>query len=213
MRRFFDFLFPPRVDEVTLSGVSDDAFLASLAPRLVPETRPATVALFSFGNPVVRAAIHEAKYHGSTRAFTLLALALTDYLRDCDDVGRRTSYICIVPVPLSRERQKERGFNQVEEVVRRTARELDITVNTTLLERTRETVSQVSLPREQREENMRGAFIVSPNPAVSGRKRINPSHTYILIDDVITTGATLQAALDALRSGGALHVIPLALAH
>jgi len=211
MRRFFDFLFPPRVDEAALSGVSDDAFLASLAPRLVPETRPATVALFSFGNPVVRAAIHEAKYHGSTRAFTLLALALTDYLRDCDDVGRRTSYICIVPVPLSRERQKERGFNQVEEVARRAARELDIAVHATLLERTRDTVSQVSLPRGQREENMRGAFIVSPKLDKQGR--INPSHTYILIDDVITTGATLQAALDALRDEGALHIIPLALAH
>ena len=211
MRRFFDFLFPPRVDEAALSGVSDDAFLASLAPRLVPETRPATVALFSFGHPVVRAAIHEAKYHGSTRAFTLLALALTDYLRDCDDVGRRTSYICIVPVPLSRERQKERGFNQVEEVARRAARELDIAVHATLLERTRDTVSQVSLPRGQREENMRGAFIVSPKLDKQGR--INPSHTYILIDDVITTGATLQAALDALRDEGALHIIPLALAH
>ena len=211
MRRFFDFLFPPRVDEAALSGVSDDAFLASLAPRLVPETRPATVALFSFGNPVVRAAIHEAKYHGSTRAFTLLALALTDYLRDCDDVGRRTSYICIVPVPLSRERQKERGFNQVEEVARRAERELDIAVHATLLERTRDTVSQVSLPRGQREENMRGAFIVSPKLDKQGR--INPSHTYILIDDVITTGATLQAALDALRDEGALHIIPLALAH
>ena len=211
MRRFFDFLFPPRVDEAVLRGVSDDTFLASLAPRLVPETRPATVALFSFGNPVVRAAIHEAKYHGSTRAFTLLALALTDYLRDCDDVGRRTSYICIVPVPLSRERQKERGFNQVEEVARRAARELDIAVHATLLERTRDTVSQVSLPRGQREENMRGAFIVSPKLDKQGR--INPSHTYILIDDVITTGATLQAALDALRDEGALHIIPLALAH
>src|SRR3989344_4629306 len=152
MRRFFDFLFPPRVDEAVLRGVSDDTFLASLAPRLVP-------------------------------------------------------------VPLSRERQKERGFNQIEEVARRVARELDIAVHAALLERTRDTVSQVSLPRERREENMRGAFIVSPNPAVSGRRRINPSHTYILIDDVITTGATLQAALDALRSGGALHVIPLALAH
>ena len=159
----------------------------------------------------MRAAIHEAKYHGSTRAFTLLALALTDYLRDCDDVGRRTSYICIVPVPLSRERQKERGFNQVEEVARRAARELDIAVHATLLERTRDTVSQVSLPRGQREENMRGAFIVSPKLDKQGR--INPSHTYILIDDVITTGATLQAALDALRDEGALHIIPLALAH
>ena len=211
MRRFFDFLFPPRVDEAVLRGVSDDTFLASLAPRLVPETRPATVALFSFGNPAVRAAIHEAKYHGNTRAFTLLALALTDYLRDCDDVGRRTSYIQLVPVPLSRERQKERGFNQIEEVARRVARELDIAVHAALLERTRDTVSQVSLPRERREENMRGAFIVSPK--LEERRRINPSHTYILIDDVITTGATLQAAITALQDAGVEHIIPLALAH
>jgi ComF family protein len=110
-----------------------------------------------------------------------------------------------VPVPLGKERRRERGFNQVEEIARRVAKELGITIDTALLERVRETASQVSLPRRAREENMRGAFSAA-HPA-------NPSYTYIVLDDVITTGATLQAAIDALRAAGAQHIIPLALAH
>ena len=207
--RFFDFLFPPRVDEIALRDVSDDGFLALMRPRLVPETRPGTVALFPFDDACVRAAIHEAKYHGSERAFRLLGSALADYLRDCDDVGHRKSHI--VPVPLGKERFKERGFNQAEEVAKRAVRELEIKIDTSLLIRTRETVSQVSLAREKREENMRGAFIVTPK--LEERGRIDPSYTYILIDDVLTTGATLQAAIDALKEAGATHIIPLALAH
>ncbi len=201
--RFLDLLFPPRVDEKALRGVSDNEFLALMAPRLVPQTRPDTVALFPFHDAQVRAAIHEAKYHGNERALALLGGALADYLRDCDDVGRGTSYI--VPVPLGRERRRKRGFNQAEEVARRAVRELGMRVETDLLFRTRETVSQISLPRHEREENMRGAFGAA-HPA-------DPSYTFIVIDDVITTGATLQAAIDALQGAGAKHIIPLALAH
>lgn len=209
--RFFDFLFPPRVDELALRSVSDDDFLALVRPRLVPETRPGTVALLPFNEISVRAAIHEAKYHGSERAFTLLSLALSDYLRDCDDVGPRRSHI--VPVPLGKIRRKERGFNQVEEVVRRALRSIDerFILDTNLLERIKETQTQVSLERKNREENMRGAFLVSPK--LEERRRTDPAYTYIVIDDVITTGATLQAAIDALKKSGAQHIIPLALAH
>ncbi len=202
MMRLLDFLFPPRVDETALRQVSLDEFLALLAPKLVPETRPGTVILFSFGDSRVRAAIHEAKYHGNARAFTFLASALAEYLRDADDGFRKP---IIIPVPLGKERRKERGFNQVEEVARRAVRELSIAIDTELLVRTRETTSQVSLPREKREENMRGAFRAT--------RRADPARTYIVIDDVITTGATLQAAVDALKGAGALHIIPLALAH
>lgn len=208
MLRLFDVLFPPREDEAALQGISDDDFLSLIAPRLVGMTRPGTVVLLPFKNTGVRGAIHEAKYHGSSRAFKLLALALTEYLRDIDDVGRTTSYI--VPVPLGKARKKERGFNQIEEVVRKALRTLGkegktFTLEPDLLSRTRETVSQVSLARDAREENMRGAFSAT-HPA-------NPAHTYIVIDDVLTTGATLQAAIDALRVAGATHIIPLALAH
>ncbi|MFA5997885.1 MAG: phosphoribosyltransferase family protein [Candidatus Paceibacterota bacterium] len=202
MMRFLDFLFPPRVDEIAVRKVSVDAFLALVVPRVVPETRPETVAILSFANERVRAAIHEAKYHGSSRAFELLATALADYLRDADDGYRKP---LIIPVPLGAARRKERGFNQVEEIAQRAANELGIPVDTTLLIRTRETTSQVSLQRREREKNMRGAF--------GAAHSIDPSHTYIVIDDVITTGATLQSAIDTLAGAGAKRIISLALAH
>lgn len=206
MTRLLDFLFPPRVDERTVRDISPDDFLALLDPRLAPDTRPGTVVLLPFHEIVVRSAIHEAKYRGSERAFTLLALALAEYLRDFDDenYGSRKPII-LVPVPLGKQRRKERGFNQVEEVAKRLPRELALTLDASLLERTRETTSQVSLARHKREENMRGAFRAT--------RRAVPAQTYIVIDDVITTGATLQAAIDALREAGAENIISLALAH
>ena len=203
MMRWLDFLFPPRVDEIALRDIARDDFISLVSPRLVPTTRPGTVILLNFSDARVRNVIHEAKYHGSRYAFELLALALAEYLRDADDVGRRTSHI--VPVPLGKERRKERGFNQVEEVAKRVAGELGINLETDLIIRTRETESQVSLPRHKREENMRGAF--------KATRHADPSHTYILVDDVTTTGATLQATIDALKESGAEHIIPLALAH
>lgn len=210
--RFLDFLFPPRADELILRDISVDDFLALVAPRLVPETRPSTVAILPFNVPVVRAAIHEAKYHGSERAFKFLALALAEYLRDADDIGAtrfnlvtRLNLVALVPIPLGAVRRKERGFNQVEEIANRAAKLLGCAVNPTLLVRTRETASQISLPRHEREENLRGVF--------GAAGTIDSSYTYIVIDDVITTGATLQAAIDALLDAGAEHIIPLALAH
>jgi predicted amidophosphoribosyltransferase len=205
--RLFDFLFPPRVDEKVLRGTSADDFFALVAPRLVPETRPGAITLLPFHDEQVRAALHEAKYHGSSRAFTLLGGVLAEYLRGHEDLERRKAII--VPVPLGAKRLKERGFNQVEEVAQRALHELgkgaDIRIDAPLLTRTRETVSQVSLPRERREENMRGAF--------GAARKIDPSYLYIVLDDVLTTGATLQAAIDALTAAGVRDIIPIALAH
>ncbi|OGG78519.1 hypothetical protein A3A36_00470 [Candidatus Kaiserbacteria bacterium RIFCSPLOWO2_01_FULL_52_12b] len=202
--RLLDFLFPPRVDESILRDVSIDDFLALVVPQVVSETRPETVVLLPFSDSRIRAAIHEAKYHGSKHAFTLLAAALAEYLRDYDERPRRSF---IIPIPLGKERRKERGFNQVEEIARRALHSLDghFILNTNLLERVKETQTQVSLERRRREENMRGAFTAT--------HRADPAYTYIVIDDVLTTGVTLQSAIDALQEVGAEHIILLALAH
>lgn len=202
MHRIVDFLFPPREDERTLRKLPPDALLKALAPREVPVTRPETLVLLPFHVQAVRAAIHEAKYHGSPTALTLLVSVAVEYLRDGDfDLSRAR----LVPIPLGARRRKERGFNQAEEVAKRISHELGIPLRTDALIRIRETESQVSLPREKRAENMRGAFCAAPS--------LNPSLLYIILDDVTTTGATLQAALDALSEAGATHLFPIALAH
>ncbi len=202
IRHWFDFLFPPRIDETILRNISADEFLVLMAPCLVPAMKPSTVAILPFSNTFVRAAIHEAKYHGSERAFEFLAAALEKYLQDA---SKKLKTPIIVPVPLGTERHKERGFNQVEEIIQRVVPKTEFMVDRTLLRRVRETASQVSLPRYAREENMRGAFKAT-RPA-------DPSRTYIVIDDVLTTGATLKAAINALREAGATDIIPLALSH
>ena len=199
--RILDLLFPPREDEATLRDVSKDDFLALVAPRMVETTRPQTIALFPFAAPSVRAAIHEAKYHGGDKALEFLGDALAEYLRDAEGIGTSV----LVPVPLGALRRRERGFNQVEEVARRAANLLGRAVRSDMLVRTRETKSQISLPRREREENMRGAFRAA-HP-------VDLASTYIIVDDVTTTGATLQAAIDALKDAGAVHITPLALAH
>lgn len=201
MQWFLDVLFPPRADERTLRGVTRDDMLTLVAPRLVDYTRPGTVALLPFHHTLVRAALHEGKYHGSTHAFTLLAAGLAEYLHD--DGDERFRKPLIIPVPLGKAREKARGFNQVHEVLRHTG--LDLDINAELLVRSRETTTQVGLPRETRERNLRGAF--------STTGPLDPTLLYIVVDDVVTTGATLQAAIDALKAAGATHILPIALAH
>src|SRR3989344_9293982 len=105
--RLLDFIFPPRADEQVLRGVAALEFCTKLSPQLVPATRPATAALRPFNDLTVRAAVHEAKYHGSAHAFSLLAACLADFLPDfLAEVGFTRPHITVVPVPLGKKRLK-----------------------------------------------------------------------------------------------------------
>jgi len=203
LEKILALIFPPRADELTLRPLSTDDFLERLAPEQFSVGMVSITTLLPFQDPVVRAAVHEAKYHGLAKAQDFLSAALSEYLRDTDDY--RAKHTVLIPVPLGKNRRRSRGFNQVEEVLKKPAKELGLTLETGLLKRVRETTSQVTLPREARRENMRGAFQVT--------KKANPTYLYIVVDDVATTGATLEAAVDALRVGGILHVEALALTH
>jgi ComF family protein len=204
LARLLTLIFPLRSGEEIVRALEEDTFLALLSPELVERTTPPTIALFPFRNQTVRAVIHEAKYHGMHKACALLGSALTEYLRDSDRLDGLRDCV-LVPIPLGKARRKKRGFNQAEEVARRASKELGIPLETTLLTKTRETASQVSLPRIERLENMRGAF--------SFARKASPELTYILVDDVTTTGATLLAAIVALKEAGATSILPIALAH
>lgn len=103
----------------------------------------------------------------------------------------------VLPMPLAAARLRERGFNQALEIARMLPLHLVARLRSGLLERTRETRPQADLPLDQRARNMQGAFAC--------RERIDGSHVAI-VDDVMTTGATLDAAAIALKQAGAAAV-------
>ncbi len=112
----------------------------------------------------------------------------------------------LVPVPLHAVRQRERGYNQSLWLAQVFANEAGASCRE-LLVRTRDTGTQTALGREERLKNMRGAF------ALRQAVKIHPQQSYVLVDDVITTGATLDACASALLRAGAASPAVLTLAH
>lgn len=110
----------------------------------------------------------------------------------------------VLPMPLSAARLRERGFNQALELARRLApRKSDAT----LLLRTLDTPAQSGLGRSERLRNLQGAFALEPMQA----GRVTGRHV-VLVDDVMTTGASLFAAASVLRTAGAAHITAIVLA-
>ena len=106
----------------------------------------------------------------------------------------------VVPVPLARSRERERGFNQSERLAAALAVRWSVPVWTDVLARTRATTTQTRLTPEERLANVSSAFHVVEGARVSARVR---NAHLVLVDDVVTTGATLNACAAALIAGGA----------
>ena len=136
-----------------------------------------------------RDAIHQLKYEGWWRVTDALARAMIG-------LEPLTGRLVLVPVPLAAKRLRERGYNQSEHLARALGTILRIPVRTNSLRRVRETPTQTALTPEARLANVAGAFLGS---GVQGLR-------IVLVDDVFTTGATLQAAAAALRKAGAAQV-------
>jgi ComF family protein len=107
-----------------------------------------------------------------------------------------------VPVPLHLDRLHERGFNQAERLAREAARWLGRPVAPRLLERRRATAPQTSLEAADRRRNVAGAFAPAPTAAAWLCRQSRPIRHVALVDDVLTTGATAEAAAAALRQAG-----------
>jgi competence protein ComFC len=111
----------------------------------------------------------------------------------------------VVPVPLHRQRERERGYNQADLIARPLARRLGLPYRAVLLTRTKPRPDKHILSLEERWESVRGAFATRQGSKVDNLR-------VLLVDDVMTTGATLDAAARALREAGAKSVIGLTVA-
>ncbi|MCC6236194.1 MAG: ComF family protein [Dehalococcoidia bacterium] len=167
-----------------------------------PSALVARRAAFRFEG-IARRAILEAKFRGIRALFEPLSLAAAEA------VPLEWGVECVVPVPLHASRERERGFNQGALIASHVGRALGVPVRGDLVRRARRTRVQASLGRMERARNVEGAFV--PLEGGAGGGAAVPASA-LLVDDVTTTGATLEAVSSALRAAGVRRVVALALA-
>ncbi len=157
-----------------------------------------------FAGPV-RAALHDLKYAGERRLAEPLG----------DAVARRWARVgmgaaLVVPVPVHAQRERQRGYDQAALIAEVAARRLGLPV-ARALERGRATVAQFELGRDERAANVDGAFRLRASEQGAARESV-AGRWILLVDDVVTTGATLAACAFALALAGALAVSAIAVA-
>lgn len=145
----------------------------------------------AYGYPADRL-IQRFKFNGDLPVGRLLAELLADYLAAGSEKPD-----CILPVPLHRSRLKERGFNQAAELARPVSKRLRVPVQLGLCERVRDAAVQSKLDAAERKRNLRDAFAVM--------RSVDGKHIAIL-DDVVTTGTTVDSLARALKDAGAARV-------
>jgi len=157
-----------------------------------PEPLRRTCAPFAYAWPIDHL-VHAVKYRGQLATARVLGTLLARWLAGR---GLQGEIDVIVPVPLHPERHAERGFNQSAELARQLGRGLRLPVAESLALRSRATPPQVGLHLEERRRNLAGSFAAG---AVGGLR-------IAIVDDVTTTGATLQELARSLVRNGALTV-------
>ncbi|MEQ1651417.1 MAG: ComF family protein [Hyphomicrobium sp.] len=200
--RRIDFIRPPLCDRLGLPmpyDIGGHMISAAAAANPPPFERARAVARY---DGLMRELIHDLKFrdtHDARRLFgRWLCQAGAELVASTD---------CIIPVPLAPLRLLSRRFNQSQILAAEVGRQSGKPVQPLALKRIRSTAHQIGLTRRERERNVAGAFAVADRAVglVAGK-------SVLLIDDVMTTGATASAATKALKKAGAGRVDVLALA-
>ena len=214
MKKVLDLLLPPTCPGCGREGQAIClACLAHMSRRLdepagmpigLASTQPAGVVQLewcaSFNGPA-RASVHALKYDGELRLVGPLSDLMASRWRHSGIGGD-----ILVPVPVHAQRRRQRGFDQAELLARGVGERLSLPV-VPALERSARTMAQHQLGRRARQSNVSQAFGVAPRYAGEVRDR-----WLLLIDDVVTSGATLAGCARALYEAGAFAVSALTLA-
>lgn len=157
-----------------------------------PPAYDGTQAVFRYASPVDRL-IQDLKYNGRLELSRVLGEYLAEHLQAQDNPLPDV----MIPVPLHISRLRERGYNQSLEIARFVARRLHVPLDWKGAQRVRPTAPQAELPRDQRRKNVRGAFTTSK--AFLDRR-------VAIVDDVMTSGSTVNALAECLRHNGAKEI-------
>jgi len=189
--------------DVPSPGMLGSAIAVCRACRLAPPAFTRAVA-FGLYEGRMKEAIHALKYDGVRTAARGLGLKLAQAIARL--AAEAPTELLVVPIPLHRTKHAQRGFNQARALAREAIAALEkshpqwkLTLASSSLIRLRPTQSQAGLTPRQRRINLRGAFSVSDNRVVTARH-------VLLVDDILTTGATARSAAQALAKAGAASV-------
>jgi len=158
-------------------------------------------AVFSYENIILNA-IHQFKYKRNISIGETLASFMADFQFSNIDFA---DYSIMIPVPLHTTRLRERGFNQSLVLARILGKKKQIPINFSLLKRQKFTLTQTGSNKQERKQNIKGAFEVTDKRKIAGKN-------ILLIDDVFTTGATVNECAKTLIKAGAQKVSVLTLA-
>jgi len=179
-------------------SAAPDGAVCGLCRRLEPPYVKATA--YGSYESGLRELIHLLKYHQVRPAASVLGRMLAEAMTDLEPFF--ADDVLVIPVPLHGRKLRQRGFNQSELIARSALRMLSgsrYVLNPNVLQRVRETQSQIGLSSHQRRQNIRGAFVVAVPDQVIGRQ-------ILLVDDVFTTGTTVSECARILRRAGASKV-------
>lgn len=191
-------------------GKEEEWLCGGCFEKIMPNTRvihgknlDKVITLFSYDNEVIKKLIHGLKYRFMEDLALPLGALLSKELKKMEGQIGKPDFIA--PIPLHKKRLLERGFNQAELLALKISECFGWPVEKNVIMRSRLTASQVDLDEAGRKENMKDAFSVTDLAKVLNQK-------IILIDDVFTTGATMEECARVLKNVGAREVLGLALA-
>lgn len=200
---FIDYIFPRGALEVRAHSLT--AADVEKLPKAASLHNANIFPLFDYKDSLVKEIIWQIKFYENETVAQLLAKPLSVFIQEICPPGE---YI-VLPMPISKNRLRERGFNQTELVARHILPylpEKSFTYRSDLLQKTKETKHQTGESRKERLVNLKNSFSISDVAIVKNKK-------IVLVDDVTTTGATFTEVAQTLKNARATEIFCVSIAH